>query len=385
MKKAISVIVPLYFGKCYIESVVSQIEKCADEIKDYEMQLVFSNDAPEETIEDIYVSSKISIKIINTDHNAGIHKARINGLQNSDGNYILFLDQDDKIKQNYFVSQLSKIGTADAVVCGAVSGGRIKYNIDRPLDKAISRKCMINEGNMILSPGQVLIRREAVPDSWTKNVMQQNGADDWLLWLCMHFENRKFATNDEVLFTREVHYSNASFDSQKMTVSEKEVVKIIEQEHLLCAEERRCLRELLPKLQENRMRENQKWKKMFLILNDWFLVCNRGGSITDYLKNKGFKKIAVYGYGYLGKTLCENLKNENTEVSYVIDKNAAFLEINQKCCTIDTALEAVDAVIVTLVSENRNELNGRLREKFSAEVFWLEDIISDLSRNDRVV
>lgn len=133
------------------------------------------------------------------------------------------------------------------------------------------------------------------------------------------------------------------------------------------------------------MRENQKWKKMFLILNDWFLVCNRGGSITDYLKNKGLKKIAVYGYGYLGKTLCENLKNENAEVSYVIDKNAAFLEINQKCCTIDTALEAVDAVIVTLVSENRNELNDRLREKFSAEVFWLEDIISNLSRNDRVV
>lgn len=200
MRKVISVIVPLYFGKCYIKSMISRIERCADETKDYEIQLVFSNDAPEEMIENVYDSSRISIKIINADCNAGIHKARINGLQNSVGDYILFLDQDDEIKQNYFVSQLSKIGTADAVVCSAVSGGRIKYNTDRPLDKAVSRKCMIEEGNMILSPGQVLIRRRAIPDSWTNHVMQQNGADDWLLWLCMHSENREFAINDEVLF-----------------------------------------------------------------------------------------------------------------------------------------------------------------------------------------
>lgn len=382
MRKVISVIVPLYFGKCYIKSMISRIERCADETKDYEIQLVFSNDAPEEMIENVYDSSRISIKIINADCNAGIHKARINGLQNSVGDYILFLDQDDEIKQNYFVSQLSKIGTADAVVCSAVSGGRIKYNTDRPLDKAVSRKCMIEEGNMILSPGQVLIRRRAIPDSWTNHVMQQNGADDWLLWLCMHSENREFAINDEVLFFRKVHYSNASFDSQKMTASEEEVVKIVEQEHLFCAEERKCLRALLPKLQENRIKENQKWKKMFLILNDWFQMCNRGKTIAGYLENKGIKKIAVYGYGYLGRTLCENLAKENIEISYVIDKNAAFLELKQKCYTMDDAFGAVDAVIVSLVSGNRNMIHDRLRRKCSAEILWLEDLISDMSGSE---
>lgn len=383
MKKVISVIVPLYFGKCYIESMISQMEKCAGMAKEHEIQLVLSNDAPEERIEDIFDSSRISIKIVNADYNGGIHKARIKGLENSDGDYILFLDQDDKIKQNYFASQLEKIGTADAVVCGAVSGGRIKYDVDRPLDKAVSRNSMIKEGNMILSPGQVLLRRGAIPHSWRKNVMQHNGADDWLLWLCMHLENRKFAINEENLFIREVHYGNASFDSQKMTASEREAVEIIDQEYSLCTEERRSLRELLPKLTENRMRENQKWKKMFLILNDWFLICSQGGSIADYLKGKGLKKIAVYGYGYLGRALCEDLKRENADISYVIDRNADFLETDYKCCTIDGASEGADAVIVTLVSEDRNEIKGRLKEKFSGQILWLEDIIIHMLKNEQ--
>ena len=383
MKKnttSISVIIPLYHGKKYISKLVASMEASAKYIPDADLEIILSNDAPDEEITAIDVSADVTVRLLNTDQNRGIHAARLKGLQKSTGDYILFLDQDDKITPEYFRSQLDAIGSADAVICSALSGGRMKYNADRPLDKAASRECMIREGNMILSPGQVLLRREAIPESWTEKAMAPNGADDWLLWLCMHSENKTFALNREVLFIRELHYRNASFDCLKMEASEREAVELVEEKGLLCAEEREALRELLPRLQEKRIRENEKWKKMFMVLNDWFRICDRGMSVAGYLEARKVRRAAIYGYGYLGRTLCGNLEKGNVEVSYIIDKNAAFLEPGKKCHTLDDMLEPVDAVIITIESADRNAVEDRIKEKLDGQIFWLEDIIFGLSR-----
>ena len=383
MKKnttSISVIIPLYHGKKYISKLVASMEASAKYIPDADLEIILSNDAPDEEITAIDVSADVTVRLLNTDQNRGIHAARLKGLQKSTGDYILFLDQDDKITPEYFRSQLDAIGSADAVICSALSGGRMKYNADRPLDKAASRECMIREGNMILSPGQVLLRREAIPESWTEKAMAHNGADDWLLWLCMHSGNQTFALNREVLFIRELHYRNASFDCLKMEASEREAVELVEEKGLLCAEEREALRELLPRLQEKRIRENEKWKKMFMVLNDWFRICDRGMSVAGYLEARKVRRAAIYGYGYLGRTLCGNLEKGNVEVSYIIDKNAAFLEPGKKCHTLDDMLEPVDAVIITIESADRNAVEDRIKEKLDGQIFWLEDIIFGLSR-----
>lgn len=374
----ISVIVPLYYGKCYIEKIIFQLEACAQQVPEHEIQLVLSNDAPEERIENACGLSKISLKIFNTDHNEGIHKARLNGLKNSDGEYILFLDQDDAIRKDYFASQLSRLGDADAVVCGAVSGGKIKYNTDRPLEKAASRVCMVNEGNMILSPGQVLLRREAVPAVWTENKMHYKGADDWLLWLCMHAEGKKFAVNREILFIREIHYHNASSHSCEMTMSENEVVDIIEENHMLKEEERVTLKKLLPKLREKREKENEKWKRMFLLQNDWFGVYNHEKSVARFLEERAIKRVAIYGYGYLGRTLLENLEKEKIEVAYIIDKNAAYLNVNKKCCTLRNLFEPVEAVIISLLKDDCPYLKEEILEAMETNIIWLEDMVACL-------
>ncbi len=370
MKEKVSVIVPLYRGEKYIPDILCQMEQCAYASTEIEIELVLSNDDPEHAVADTIKSDRIDITIINTAENQGIQGARIKGFLKSKGTYIVFLDQDDKIKPEYFVSQLRALNSADAVVCNALSDGRLKYNTDRPLSKTISRESMVNEGNMILSPGQVLMRREAVSENWLENTMRHNGADDWLLWLCMHSEGRQFVINPEVLFIREVHYQNASLSGQKMAASEREAVEIIEKEHLLCADERKKLRELLVQLQEKRIRDNEKWKKMFLIQNDWFCLCVRGMSVAYFLRSRGIKKIAVYGYGYLGKALLENLEHDHMMVSYVIDKNAEFLGLDIRCCTLEDKLEAVDAVLVTLVSGEK-KLEQSIKNKLIDMVFWL--------------
>lgn len=378
-KCSISIIVPLYHGRKYITEMTAQIEACAKCTSNASFELVYSNDAPDDNMEKANTSSSLLVKMINTDKNRGIHGARLRGFFHSSGEYIVFLDQDDKIVPDYFRSQLDAIGSADAVICNAISAGRLKYNADRPLDKAASRACMTGEGNMILSPGQVLIRREAVPESWLRNVMQNNGADDWLLWLCMHADGRQFAVNSRPLFIREVHYQNASFDSLKMAASEREAAWIIEREKLLRREERDALRRLLDRLQEERIKENDKFKKMFLVQNDWFRVVSRGLSVAGYLMDRQIKKAAVYGYGYLGKTLLEDLEAGDVEVSYVIDKNADFLDAGIRCIALQDVREQVDAVIVTLVSGDRGKIEAGLKERLEADIIWLEDIIFGLA------
>ena len=376
----ISVIVPIFHGKKYIQGLVEQVEKCAENIPLLRVELIFSNDDPKEMIILDNTSSNINVKIFNTDKNRGIHGARVRGLDNSQGGYILFLDQDDEIDGSFLQKQLYLLehSNADAVVCNALSAGQRKYNLDRPLYKAISRECMIREGNMILSPGQVLMRRDAISNAWKENIMTNNGADDWLLWLCMLSEGIKFVLNEEVLFIRKVHYSNASYDSLKMADSEQEVVAIIEKECILSKIELNLIKNLILELQRERIKENEKWKKRFFILNDWMNLKHKGIFISEKLIEMEIKRIAIYGYNYLGRTLALELESTSVSVAFFIDKNADFLNADIPIYKLEDELEKVDLVIISLVKEHDMALRNKIQAKLNVEVIWLEDMICNL-------
>ena len=180
----VSVIVPIYHGIKYIEQMIKQIERAAEETGG-EVELLFVNDDPKEPIPDSLFSDKIVIRIYNSECNRGIHGARVKGFSLSAGTYIVFLDQDDKIAPSYLKSQMDKLGDADAVVCQMADDNKVFYNENRRLKDCICKETMTQTGNFIVSPGQVLLKREAVPFFWTSNLLSYNGADDWFLWICM--------------------------------------------------------------------------------------------------------------------------------------------------------------------------------------------------------
>lgn len=114
----ISVIVPIYKGKEYINSIIKQVEECKKQLINESVELILLNDYPDDYIEE-QQSDCISIRVFNTDRNLGIQATRVKGYENSNGNYILFLDQDDKIAPLYLKSQLENIikSKAAATVC----------------------------------------------------------------------------------------------------------------------------------------------------------------------------------------------------------------------------------------------------------------------------
>lgn len=347
--KQISIIVPIYHGKKYIQKIIQQAEECA--IKgsgSYKLELLLVNDDPINQLESYY-SDVLDIKVIETDRNRGIHASRVRGLSYSVGEYILFLDQDDKIYPNYFNSQMDHIEKKAAVVCKLLHEGRQFYDTRMPFDDIINREYLISVKNPIISPGQVLLRRDRIPDIWKETELQNNGADDWLLWLCMVSENSEFALNHEILFEHIVEGENESVNVKHMLDSEREVYELIAMKGIFSGKELEKLHTAVQRVTDEHIKILCKFQKMFFVYDNWMKLQECDILLHDYLRNNCISSVAIYGYSYIGKRLFNHLKKNGIDVLYFIDVNAEYLEGDIPIYAPDRLLPDVDMVIISLV------------------------------------
>ena len=233
----VSVIVPFYKGNEYMDRLYSSIESNKEYLVnkkiDISIELIIVNDSPGVTIklpQDVY---GLEYKIINHLDNMGIHQARVTGLEKCSGDYIVFLDQDDEIKENFIGSQITKIGNADVIICNALleqSDGThtFLYRNQYEFEKVQKLITYIKSHNQIASPGQCIIRKSAIPKEWYTYIMKTNGSDDLFLWLLMLYKNRKFCLNPECLYIHKYTGQNLSASSQKMSCSSLEVLQYLE-------------------------------------------------------------------------------------------------------------------------------------------------------------
>lgn len=377
MKGIVSVIVPIYHGLKYMQGLIVQAEEAAKELPEYHVELFFINDDPDTPITMTPESAIIEIQVINTDRNRGIHGARVRGLSYCKGEFVLFLDQDDAIHKSFLAKQLELIGDADAIVCNVLHDGHAYYDIDRPLKTAITRESMLFEQCMIISPGQVLIRRTAIPAIWKENIMQITGADDWLLWICMLCAGKTFAINEAVLFEHKIHYGNTSIDSVRMADSENEVVHIVEQNGILKGEELEKIKQAALRVQRRRLRDNEKCKRMFRVLSDWMTIREHGMGVGDYLEKSGIHSVAIYGYGHFGRHLLAEFKKCGLQVKYIIDRNAKYIDTEIAIRTPEDDREDVDAVVIAILKDEKNIIvEKKMMQKGNAKIIWLTDVIA---------
>ncbi|MBP5483501.1 MAG: glycosyltransferase [Bacteroidales bacterium] len=105
----VSVIVPVYGVEKYIETCARSL--MAQTYRDVEF--IFVNDGTKDRSMEILsgvIDPERTVKIINKE-NAGLPQARLTGLQNASGDYILFVDSDDWIEPD-MVEQLVKAVSA---------------------------------------------------------------------------------------------------------------------------------------------------------------------------------------------------------------------------------------------------------------------------------
>lgn len=377
----VSIIVPIYYGKKYIHGMIVQVEESVKNVcQSIYTELIFVNDAPDDDIDKHdFKSENIIIRIFNTAVNRGIHGARIWGLSQANGEFILFLDQDDKITSSYLYSQLNSIGNADAVVCRCIHENRQLYNEDFKFEDVITKEYMMTRKCPIISPGQVLLRKESIPDVWKKNIMVTNCADDYLLWLCMAAKNSKFALNQEIVYEHVVDGQNISIDYNHMMESEKEMYGILAKQKVFDENSLKKISDMLQEVLHERVSFLVKCRKMFMMLNRIMECRELGVSVGKYLKGLGINRVAIYGNGYIGKRLMGELQEYSIKVVFFIDKNAKYLKEVIPVYKLEDAPKGIDTVIISMV-ENYGTVKENLEAKYGFKIYTVNNVIEDISK-----
>lgn len=331
-------------------SILSQIEKCAAAAPLIRMELILFNDYPEEVLEVSAAEFDFAVCVINNTQNRGIHGARVEALKYSRGEYVVFFDQDDRLEPLYVYSQMQSIGSADAVVCRAIHDKRLLYTDSHKFEDVISKHFMFNSRNPIVSPGQVVIRKEAIPEMWKENILHTNGADDYFLWLLMAGTGKGFALNQEVLFEHIVDGGNTSLNTNQMMDSEQEMVEILLKSHIFSQEDEAALTKIAQSLRRMHIAQLDNYKMAYGIMNTWLRTVQSGKSPTELLERQNIKKIAIYGAGDVGKCLYMLLSNTKIAVPFYIDQNAAYIQAEVPVYTLDESPLEVDAIIISVFS-----------------------------------
>lgn len=270
----VSIIVPVYKGNKYVNGLIQMAENnqkyANSEGINVEIELILVNDYPVIAIDYEVDSTDIKIKIIDNSKNEGIHKSRVNGLIQSRGDYVLFLDQDDLITDNCITSQLKAIGDCDLLIANGykVSGGQKKaiYRSKRKQALTTKVKAYLYAANQIVSPGHCLILKSAIPEEWKEYIIKINGGDDLFLWLLMFAYKKKIGINPDMLYTHVDTGINISGSKKAMIDSADNVIALAKKCPII-PKKWTCLYERRIRFTDNLVGDNRNKKIVSCIKN----------------------------------------------------------------------------------------------------------------------
>lgn len=396
-KAEISIIIPLYKGKKYCQRLLRMVrnnyeyqgfgQKCL-------IELIFVNDYPEEDIELEADTFRFVVKIYVHEKNKGIHAARVTGVNHANGKYIVMLDQDDLVRDNWLYSQWNKIQEQLASLCvcnGWGSRFRLLQNSDILEERINNKKDFLIKGNPIVSPGQVIIKKSDIPDEWLKHIQKVNGSDDYLLWIMMMKRGCQFYVNKEYLYLHSPRRTVDSIDGIHMAESMMESFYILLKTNFLSETEKVNFKGYIDFYGENvRKNENNKYFsdinsrtadikrwKLYYIIRRWLDLNVRGVGLSTFFDKR--KRIAIYGLGYLGVTLFYELNNSGRCVKYAIDENSDLIDFKQELEIFHWGdnFPPTDVVIITVIGDCKKIIE-KLKMRLNCQIFTLDDLLSEL-------
>ncbi len=217
----ITVITPFYKGQKYMAGYLDCMKKNANSLRQagHELEIIMVNDSPDQELS-LPVEARDFIKVLTNDSNRGIHYSRVAGLGQATGDYVMFLDQDDQLKEDGLSLMADKAAknAPDVLVTNALleqaDGEQLLwYRNDYHKSLVGDLSTYLKVGIQIISPGQCLIKREAIPDFWTKKLVRVNGADDYYLWLLLLARGASFEYLDQACYIHKYTGSNLSADT----------------------------------------------------------------------------------------------------------------------------------------------------------------------------
>jgi glycosyltransferase involved in cell wall biosynthesis len=184
-----------------------------------------------------------NVTLIRTE-NRGLSAARNLGFQNSSGEFLLFLDSDDRLVPGAIQSHLKTL--ADHPDAALSFGGATTID-ERSTEIHAAHVCRprrdyflkLLETNMIATPGAALIRRSAFLEAHLFDESFRM-AEDYRLYLKIA-RRHPFALNNRCALERRMHQNNMSKNLEPMLAATMAALDKVEAEETLTRRERKRL------------------------------------------------------------------------------------------------------------------------------------------------
>lgn len=225
----VSVITPFYNGNAYMRDYENMMAANERSLTSGDvLEVVLVNDSPQVAVQlsGIY-ASRANWRVITNEKNVGIHASRIHGLSEASGDYIIFLDQDDRLAEDAVACMLEEARKvareAQQRLCYQVivanagleqNDGTVVpwYRTGFHKRQVGNLRTYLTVGTQIMSPGQCMLAKEIIPREWLTHVVTVNGADDYFLWLLLLDKGIDFHYLDDVLYEHRFTAENLSAD-----------------------------------------------------------------------------------------------------------------------------------------------------------------------------
>ena len=87
--------------------------------------------------------------------------------------------------------------------------------------------------------------------------------------------------------------------------------------------------------------------KLFQVMSEWMKAKTNNRTISDYLTERGYQTIAIYGMGRMGDCLLNELCRGNVSVKYAIDRNVEEIYARVDLYKPSDDIPDVDAILIT--------------------------------------
>lgn len=122
---------------------------------------------------------------------------------------------------------------------------------------------------------------------------------------------------------------------------------------------------------------SNKHLSLFLMMNKWVNIKQEGKNLASYFEKNGYKKIAIYGMSYAGKTLYDELSETGIDVAYCIDQRAVGIYADVDVVLPDDTLDDVDVIVVAAITFF-DEIKKKLDKKVTCPIISLERVLDEV-------
>lgn len=109
-----------------------------------------------------------------------------------------------------------------------------------------------------------------------------------------------------------------------------------------------------------------------MIFHDWLEFLYNDGRIDKYFHDNAYRKVIIYGNGYVGKRLRQALEKTDIEVAAIMDKKNSSEE-GDIVIGVDDAIPDVDCIIITPVLYY-DEIYNMMQEKTGVPIISIEEV-----------